>query len=50
VSALERELFSGGIELLDYATLGHRLRWLSGDGAKRKGRTDGQRGESFHED
>jgi hypothetical protein len=49
VSALERELFSRGINLLDYASLGHRLRWRSGDGAKRKRCTDGQRGDGFHE-
>jgi hypothetical protein len=47
VSALERELASRGIDLLDHASLDHRLRRRSGDGAKRKCRTDGQRGDGF---
>jgi hypothetical protein len=44
-----RTLFLG-IDLLDYASLGHRLRRLSGDGAKRKNGTNGQRSDGFYDD
>ena len=37
------------LDLLDHAMLGRGLRWLSGDGAKRTRRTDGQRGDDFYD-
>ena len=37
-----------GLDLLDHALLGRGLRRRSGDGAKRKRCTDGQRGDDFH--
>ena len=40
-------MFSRGLDLLDHASLGRGLRRLSGDGAKRKRCTDGQRGDGF---
>ena len=41
-SAVECELFSRGIDLLDHTPLGHRLRRRSRDGTKRKCRADRQ--------
>ena len=42
-------MFSRGLDLLDRASLGRGLRRLSGDGAKRKRSTDGQRDDGLYE-
>jgi hypothetical protein len=42
-------MLSRGLGLLDHASLGRGLYRLSGDGAKRKRCTDGQRGDDLHE-
>jgi hypothetical protein len=46
---LSRRLDLRGIDLLDRTSLGHRVRRLSGDGAKRKRSSDRQIGDGLYE-